>query len=255
MFGTSRRQVLKATLGISALAGAVSSPSLVRAAPVTLKYGTNVPSSNPLNIRLDEAFKRIRDETSGEMDIRLFPDNQLGGDSAMINQIRSGAIDGYSASGVIISTLVPGAAITGLGFAWKNEDQVFGALDADLGAFVRKELSKVSLFAMDKCWDVSFKTLTSSTKPVLKPEDLKGFKICVPVAPLIFSLFQALEAAPASINFSEAYLALQTKIVDGTDLPLITFATAKLWEVQRYVSVTNHMWDGLWQVFNARKWG
>jgi tripartite ATP-independent transporter DctP family solute receptor len=253
--GIGRRSLLCGSTILGAGLGMLSMPSIARAArTIRFKYGTNVPVTNPLNIRLNEAFTRIGEETGGEMKIQLYPDNQLGSDAAMINQIRSGALEMYSASGVIISTLVPGAAISGLGFSWKNEEQVFRALDGDLGGYVRRELLKADLIAMDRCWDVSFKTMTSSSIPIRKPEDLNGFKLRVPIGQLGFSLFQAFGASPTTINFSEVYSALQTKIVNGTELPLITFATAKLWEVQKYVSITNHMWDGLWQVANARKW-
>ena len=248
--GIGRRGLLA---GVAA--SGLAMPLVARAArKVTLKYGTNVPVSNPLNVRLQEAFDRIGKETEGAVEIRLFPDNQLGSDAAMINQLRSGALEMYSASGVIISTLVPAAAITGIGFAWKDEAQIFGALDSELGAYIRRELAKADLIAMDRCWDVSFKTMTSSTVPVRTPDDLKGFKIRVPIGQLGFSLFQAFEAAPTTINFSETYSALQTHIVDGTELPLLTFSSAKLWEVQKYVSITHHMWDGLWQVVNAKRW-
>ena len=230
-------------------------PMVARAArKISLKYGTNVPVSNPLNVRLQEAFDRIGKETDGGVEIRLFADNQLGSDAAMINQLRSGALEMYSASGTIISTLVPPAAITGIGFAWKDEAQVYAAVDGDLGAYVRSELGKAELVAMPRCWDVSFKTMTSSTMPIKGPDDLKGFKIRVPIGQLSFSLFEAFGAAPTTINFNEAYSALQTHIVDGTELPLLTFFSAKLWEVQKYVSITHHMWDGLWQVANAKRW-
>jgi tripartite ATP-independent transporter DctP family solute receptor len=241
------------------LAGAASAglgmPLVARAArKITLKYGTNVPVSNPLNVRLQEAFDRVGKESEGAVEMRLFADNQLGSDAAMINQLRSGALEMYSASGVIISTLVPAASITGVGFAWKDETQIFGALDADLGEYVRRELAKADLIAMNRCWDVSFKTMTSSTIPIKGPADLNGFKIRVPIGQLSFSLFEAFNAAPTTINFSEAYSALQTHIVDGTEVPLLTFSSAKLWEVQKYVSITHHMWDGLWQVANAKRW-
>ncbi len=246
----TRRAVLA-----GAAAGVLAAPLVARAArKITLKYGTNVPVSNPLNVRLQEAFDRIARESDGGIEMRLFADNQLGSDAAMINQLRSGALEMYSASGVIISTLVPAASITGVGFAWRDEAQIFRALDADLGAFVRGELAKADLVAMDRCWDVSFKTMTSSTSPVRGPADLKGFKIRVPIGQLSFSLFQDFQAAPTTINFSETYSALQTHIVDGTEVPLLTFSSAKLWEVQKYVSITHHMWDGLWQVANAKRW-
>ncbi|MFT4121523.1 TRAP transporter substrate-binding protein, partial [Bradyrhizobium sp.] len=85
-------------------------------------------------------------------------------------------------------------------------------------------------------------------------DDFKGFKIRVPVSPLWTSMFKAFDASPASINFSEVYSALQTKIVEGQENPLALISAAKLYEVQKYCSMTNHMWDGFWFLMNRRAW-
>src|SRR6266542_5495273 len=86
--------------------------------------------------------------------------------------------------------------------------------------------------------------------PINTPDDLKGFKIRVPVSPLWTSMFRAFGASPASINFSEVYSALQTKVVEGQENPLSVIDIAKLYEVQKYCSITNHMWDGFWFLAN-----
>src|SRR6266542_6137696 len=90
--------------------------------------------------------------------------------------------------------------------------------------------------------------------PINTPDDLKGFKIRVPVSPLWTSMFRAFGASPASINFSEVYSALQTKVVEGQENPLSVIDIAKLYEVQKYCSITNHMWDGFWFLANAGAW-
>ena len=127
-------------------------------------------------------------------------------------------------------------------------------MDGELGAYVRAEISKANLVVMDKIWDNGFRETTSSSKPINGPDDLKGFKIRVPVSPLWTSMFKAFDAAPASINFSEVYSALQTRIVEGQENPLAIISTAKLYEVQKYCSLTNHMWDGFWFLANRRAW-
>jgi len=119
---------------------------------------------------------------------------------------------------------------------------------------VRGEIKKAGLEVMDKCWDNGFRQTTSSTKPINGPDDFKGFKIRVPVSPLWTSMFKAFDASPASINFSEVYSALQTKVVEGQENPLAIISTAKLYEVQKYCSLTNHMWDGFWFLANRRAW-
>ena len=99
-----------------------------------------------------------------------------------------------------------------------------------------------------------FRQTTSSTRPINGPDDFKGFKIRVPVSPLWTSMFKAFGASPVSINFSEVYSALQTKIVEGQENPLAIISTAKLYEVQKYCSLTNHMWDGFWFLANKKAW-
>ena len=96
--------------------------------------------------------------------------------------------------------------------------------------------------------------MTSSTRPIKGPDDLKGFKIRVPPSPLWTSMFKAFDAAPMSINFSEVYSALQTKVAEGQENPLSIIFFAKLFEVQKYLSETNHMWDGFWFLANGKAW-
>jgi tripartite ATP-independent transporter DctP family solute receptor len=196
----------------------------------------------------------IRAETHGKVDIQIFPNNQLGADTDMLSQLRSGGIDFFTLSGLILSTLVPATSISGIGFAFADYDAVWKAMDGDLGSYIRAQISKAGLVPMDKIWDNGFRHITSSSKPITSPADLKGFKIRVPVSPLWTSMFKAFDAAPASINFGEVYSALQTKVVEGQENPLAIISTAKLYEVQKYCSLTNHMWDGFWFLANRKSW-
>jgi len=207
-----------------------------------------------MNIRAKEMVEAIQKETNGRVEIRIFPSSQLGSDTDMLSQVRSGGVEFFTLSGLILATLVPASSITGIGFAFGNYNDVWKALDGDLGAHVRREINKANLVVMDKIWDNGFRQITSSTKPIQTAADLKGFKIRVPVSPLWTSMFKAFDSAPASINFNEVYSALQTKIVDGQENPLAIIDTAKLNEVQKYCSVTNHMWDGFWFLANKRAW-
>ena len=223
-----------------------------RAAEFTLKLANNAPLTHPQTIRAQEAAARIAAATNGTVDLQVFPNNQLGSDTDMLSQLRSGAIDFFTLSGLILATLVPAASINGIGFAFKDYDTVWKAMDGKLGAFVRSEIDKRGLIAMEKMWDNGFRQITSSTHPIKTPDDLKGFKIRVPVSPLWTSMFSALGASPVSINFSEVYSALQTKIAEGQENPLTLIQIAKLYEVQKYVSMTSHMWDGFWMLANKK---
>jgi tripartite ATP-independent transporter DctP family solute receptor len=222
------------------------------AAEFSYKLANNVPVTHPMAVRQQEAADRIRKATKGRLDIQLFPNNQLGSDTDMLSQLRSGAIDLFTMSGLILSTLVPPASINGVGFAFKDYATVWKAMDGKLGAYVRGEIAKRGLVPMEKMWDNGFRQITSSTREIKGPADMKGFKIRVPVSPLWTSMFQALGASPISINFSEVYSALQTKIAEGQENPLSLIQIAKLYEVQKYCSLTSHMWDGFWMLANRR---
>jgi tripartite ATP-independent transporter DctP family solute receptor len=225
-----------------------------QSAEFTYKYANNLPVTHPLNIRAKEAADRIKQETNGRVEIQIFPNNQLGGDTDVLSQLRSGGVEFFTLSPLILSTLVPNASVSGIGFAFPNYAAVWKAMDGDLGTYVRGQIAKSNLVVMDKIWDNGFRQITSSNKPIQSPADLKGFKIRVPVSPLWTSMFTALESAPTSINFAEVYTALQTKAVDGQENPLAIISTAKLYEVQKYCSMTNHMWDGFWFLANRRAW-
>jgi TRAP-type transport system periplasmic protein len=251
----SRRRFTAAALaGGTAIAAALPA-RWANAAEFNYKWGTNVPETHPLNVYARKAAEAIKKDTNGRFDLQLFPNNQLGGDTDMFSQLRSGALECFTLSGVnVLSTLIPSASIYGLGFAFQNYQTLWNALDGKLGAHLRAQINKAGLIVMDKIWDNGFRQITTSTKPIVKPADLVGVKIRVPVSALWTSLFKSLGASPASINFSEVYSALQTKVVDAQENPPAIISAAKLYEVQKYCSLTNHMWDGWWFLVNRRAW-
>ena len=222
------------------------------AAEFELKYATGQDPTHPVNLRAKEALDRIRQATSGRVDIKLFPANQLGSDTDLLTQVRNGSVDFFNLSSLILATFVPVSGITSVGFAFKNYDDVWKAMDGDLGNYIRAEIAKTPIFTVSKIWDNGFRQITSSGREIKSPADLKGFKVRVPAAPPLTSLFTALEAAPSPINFNEVYTALQTKVVEGQENPLAIIATARLYEVQKSCSLTGHVWDGYWVLGNKR---
>lgn len=247
-----RRHFIKVVAATSAAAATGLYQTQAHAAEFTLKFANNLPVSHPMNIRAKEMAQKIAEQSKGRIDFQIYPNNQLGSDSDMLSQIRAGAIDYFTLSPLILGTLVPSAQISGVGFAFKDYSQVWAAMDGDLGAHVRGQIAKTSVFAFDKIWENGYRQITTSSRPINSPADLKGLKIRVPTSPLWTSMFKAFDASPTSINFAEVYSALQTHIVEAQENPLALLTTAKLYEVQKYVSMTNHMWDGFWFLANRR---
>ena len=250
----NRRTFLKAGATMAAALPLFSISRWANAAEFNYKLATGQDPTHPVNTRAQEALNRIREATGGRVDIKLFPANQLGSDTDLLSQVRSGGVEFFNLSTSILATFAPIAGIVNTGFAFPDYDTVWKAMDGDLGAHIREQIAKTGIVTVSRMTDNGFRHISSSTREIRKPEDLKGFKIRVPPAPMLTSLFKSLDAGAAPINFNELYSALQTKVVEGQENPLAIIATAKLYEVQKSISLTGHVWDGYWILGNRRAW-
>lgn len=249
----SRKQFL---FGAAAATSAVALRARpVRAAPrFVIRFGIDLPLDHPTTKCVVAAAGEIKTKTAGAVELRVFPNNQLGNDTHMLSDLRAGGIQMMGIGDNILATLVPKAAIDNIGFAFKDAQTAYAALDGEVGDMVRADIEKTGLHPMQRIWDEGFREITTSTKPIHTPADLKGFKMRVPPSPISLSLFRDLGAAPATLNASELYTALQTKVVDGQENPLGIIETQKFYQVQKYCSLTNHMWVGYWMLMNGPFW-
>jgi tripartite ATP-independent transporter DctP family solute receptor len=250
---TTRRRVLQGTLGLAA-ASTFYIPRFAGAAEFNYKYANNLPPTHPMNVRAKEAVERIREETDGRVAIEIFPAAQLGTDSDLLSQLRAGGVEFFTMAGALLSSLVPVATIEAMAYAFPDYPTVWKAMDGDLGALIRGEISKYGIVAMDKVWDNGFHQITTRDTPINTPADLQGLKIRTGASALQVSMCQAFGASPVSLSFGELYTALQTGIVDAQLNALILLQTAKLHEVQKHCAITNHMWSGFWFLANKNAW-
>lgn len=247
-----RRSISLASGAVVAAPWIVSRGAL--AADVTLKIANNVPITHPTNQRLREAVESIRKATGGRVNVQLFPNNQLGSDSDQYSQVRSGALDMCLVACAWPISQIPDTGAHGLAFAFKDYASVWNAMDGELGAHQRKLWSTLGLHVLPAAWDNGFRQITSRDRPIRRPEDLAGFKIRTPASELIVSIFESLGAATTSVNIKEVYAALQTRLVDGQENPMIIMDVFKFFEVQKYCSLSNHVWDGFWTTVNQKSW-
>ncbi len=247
----SRRKLLTGAAGVSA-AAIMHWPA--GAAEYSWKYGSVLPITHPMNARIAEAAPKIKEATGGRFEYAVYPSSALGGDTAMIAQTISGALQMYSLAGDILAPRNPAAGIMGVGFAFPGYGQNWAAMDGELGLWYRNMAQKQGLYPLEKAFDHGFRNITSRSKPINTPDDLHGMKIRLPVAPTLISLFKSLGASPTALNFGEVYSALQTGVVDGQENPLQLIDEAKFYEVQKYVSMTGHVWTGIHCAFNLAAW-
>ncbi len=171
----SRRVVLR-SIAASSILGPTLIPGRAHAAEFGVKFAHDFDSDHPIHIRTVEAAKRILERSSGRMELSVFPNNQLGSQTDIISQVRSGGVELIATSAGILGSFIPIAAISGIGFAFPGYQEVWRAMDGPLGQFIASEIQKSGLFAFPNVYDNGFRHMASISKPITSPEDLKGFQ-------------------------------------------------------------------------------
>jgi TRAP-type transport system periplasmic protein len=226
-----------------------------RAAEFTYKLGHNNANNHPQHLRLVEATKKIAEDSGGRLAVEIFPNSQLGSDPQMLAQVRSGALELVHMGDIIVGNLVPVASLAALPFAFSDAAALWTAMDGEFGKYIHGEVEKkLGLHVFDKGWDGGVRHLFTTQKAVQSATDMKGMKFRIPSGALASSLFKALGASPTPVPSGEVYTALQTKLVDGADGPLVTIEHAKYYETSKFISLTGHMHTPFEMLANGAAW-
>ncbi len=245
------------TRGLAAAGSALLICRRARAAEFALRQFHNQPADSPLHKRLVEMWNTVDAETNGRVLVQTFPDNNQipGGDPAALKMVASGELDFFTLNGGSIGNLVPAANVQGVLFSFRTPAQVFDSLDGDLGDYLREEMKSQGLYAIPKgCFDNGFHQITCSTRPIRTVDDLQGLKIRTPDAPIYVEAWKALGATPVVANLNKLYETLKSGAAEAQTNPLATAELLKLYEVQKYVSLTNHGWSGFNLLANWKLW-
>jgi tripartite ATP-independent transporter DctP family solute receptor len=229
----------------------------VHAADFKLRQFHNQPADSPLHKRLVQMWAAVKTETGGRVDVATFADNdQLpGSDPAALKMLVDGELDFFTLNGGLIGTVVPAVNVQGIPFAFRDEAQVYKAIDGDLGDHLAKEMAAKGIYAVPRaCFENGFRQITCSVRPIRTVDDLKGIKMRSPDTPVYVECWKALGATPVVFNFNKIYEALKTGEADAQDNPLNVAELLKLYEVQKYISLTNHMWSGFNLIANLKMW-
>ena len=250
----SRGRFAAATAGATAFASIAILPKGVRAAAkFTYKYGNDQTDISPVTRRSLEMWQAVEKETNGQLHVDTFPNSVLGGDSQMITQMRSGALQFLTEPGALMQGVVPESAIDGVAYAFKDTKEAFEAMDGDLGDFVIKAMASKNIVCLPHPFDNGFRQITAN-KPVRSAADVDGLKIRVPASALFVDMWKTLGASPTPINVSELYSSLQTHIVEAEENALINIEQSKLYEVQKTLNFDNHAWSCWWMLCNNDAW-
>jgi TRAP-type transport system periplasmic protein len=247
-----RSRFLAGTVVTAGTFGVISSKA--KAAEFTFKLGHPWPEEYFTNKRLVQMASAVKAETAGRMEIQIFPNSALGAQTGQIAQLRMGAEQLLCMNHSVYATVVPVSQICAVGFAFNTEKQPIDALDGALGDYIRKQFTAQGMYVFEKTFDNAFRQITTSTHPIRTVDDFAGLKLRTLPAPIFVDLFKNLGASPIPIDSSEQYVSMQTHIVDGEDSGLDLIESAKYYEVQKYLSITNHIWGGAWLAANSSVW-
>ena len=238
---TNRRTFLEGRRRARRSPAVIVSPREARAA-VNLTLGHGAAPGNPRTVAAEAFAKMVSERTSGNVNIKIAGAEQLGSDVSMLTSLRTGALDLTANSQGAASGLVPELNALGLPFLFPNTEAAMKLLSGPVGEELNKKFAGVGMVVLD-WWDNGIRHTTNSKRSINKPEDLKGLKIRTPADAMTVDIFQALGASTQQIAFGELYIALQQGVVDGQENPLANIQSAKLYEVNKYISLTGHKWE------------
>jgi tripartite ATP-independent transporter DctP family solute receptor len=224
-----------------------------RAEARTLILGHGAAPGNPRTLACDVFTKLVFDGTGGRISIQAQGSEQLGSDVEMLQAVQIGALDITVNSQGPLATIVPEAAIFGLPFLFSMPQEAWRILDGPIGdrlaALTEKQGLKVLAW-----WDNGVRHITNNARPIKEPVDLHGIKLRTPKDPMTIDIFNTLGANPTPIAFGELYLALRQGTVDGQENPLVNIWSSKLYEVQKYLSLSGHKYEMTPFIVSPKTW-
>jgi TRAP-type transport system periplasmic protein len=242
----ARRTLIALSVGLLAAAGAQA-----QATKLTLGHGA--APGNPRHEAAVRFADVLKTKSSGRIEVQVAPSAQLGDDAAMVTALRSGALDMSANSQGTLANAVPEYAAFGMPFLFANLPQAWKVLDGPLGKELAERTAEKGMVVLGY-WDNGIRHMSNSKKPLNRPEDLKGMKMRTPPDAVTVDIMQSLGAEAQQIKFSELYVALQQGVVDGQENPIMNIHASKLYEVNKFISLTGHKYEMTPFLMSKRTW-
>ncbi len=244
---------LKTTFATLAVGAAVLTAPALQAADVQIRLGHVLPESHSWHKAATGFAEEVKAQTEGRVEVSVFPSGQLGSEKDVIQGLQIGSVQAGVIGSGSFQFIEPKMGLIEMPYAWKSREQAFEALDADLGAAMAELLEPKGVVVL-AWWETGTRNITNSKRPISAPADLAGLKIRVTPDKVRLATFEALGAEPAPLSFSELYSALQQGVFDAQENPLSIIHSASFFEVQKYVSLTGHIWGAASLVVSKATW-
>ena len=236
----NKRAFAAAMLAVGAMA-ALSTASAQTAPDRIIRFGYLNNPDHPVGMGVNKFAEIVAAKSGGKMQVKPFPANQLGTEQQQTSALQGGVQEMQAPATTSLVGIVKDFGVIDFPFTVGNHAQAFALVDGPLGKALLEKLPEKGLVGIGY-WDLGFRNVTNSKRPIAKPEDLEGLKLRVIPNPVFLDTFNAFKANPVPMSFSELYTALETKTVDGQENPYSVILSNKFFEVQKYLSATNHVY-------------
>jgi len=223
------------------------------ASEYVIKFSYVVSPDTPKGKAVEYFAKRVKELSRGKIEVKIYPNSILGSDTVVLRKVRFNSVQMAAPSFAKFSKLVPQFGLFDLPFLFKNEKHFHKVVDGEIGEKL-KELLKAKGYIVLGYWDNGFKEITNSKRVIRKPSDCKGLKFRIMNSKVLLEQYKVLGAIPIILPFSEVYSALQQGIVDGEENTISNIYTKKFYEVQKYMTITNHGYLGYVVVISRIFW-
>jgi len=250
---TARRSLLALAAGLAFSFGVAGPAAAQDIKERNLRFAFSLAKDHPLGTGAQAFADAVARKSGGKIKVNLFPGAVLGSDPQNLSAVRGGTLDFTSMATGIVASIDKQFLVFDLPFLFNNAQEAYAIADGPVGRKIQDDLASHGVLSLD-IWDLGFRHMTNSRRPIAKAEDIQGLKIRIIGSPIFVDLFNALGANPVPMTFGEVYGALESKAIDGQDNPVGVIESAKFAEVQKYLSLTRHVYTGMPFLMSKKTW-
>ncbi|EJE52423.1 tripartite ATP-independent periplasmic transporter solute receptor, DctP family [Acidovorax sp. CF316] len=253
MTTSNLRRAALATIGALALACTTPSALAQDIKERNLKFAFSLAKDHPLGQGAQKFADLVAQKSGGKIKVTLFANAVLGSDTQNLSAVRGGTLDFASMATGLLAGIDKQFMVFDFPFLFDSPQEAYGLADGPVGTRLQAGLAAHGIVGMG-IWDLGFRNMTNSKRPIARHEDLQGLKLRVIASPIYLDMFNTLGANPVPMTFGEVYGALESKAIDGQDNPVGVIESAKFAEVQKYLSLTRHVYTGMPVLMSKKTW-
>jgi tripartite ATP-independent transporter DctP family solute receptor len=219
----------------------------------TIKFATQNPKGHPLVMGMEKFSELVTAKSGGKIKVKMFPGGVLGGDQANVSALQGGTLEMVSMNSGILASQVKEFAIYDFPFLFANSKEADAVVDGPFGKKMHERLQEKGIVGLTY-WELGFRNMTNGKRAITKVEDFAGLKIRVIPNPINLDWIKALDANPTPMAFPEVYAALETKAIERQENPFNLIYSNKIHEVQKYLTITNHVYNPQSVIISKKFW-